>query len=185
MSESSPLEAQIRDLYSRTVWTHKTYEKCQDILTCRNRLLVVTEIVLSSVVTTGVLGVVFTQNGTIAITTAILSFFTVLTKTLAKSFSLGESASEYALAANKVLGLREQYLSLLTDLRSGFLDNSAVVERRDIIQKDLIEVYSGLPKTFKKAYSRASGALKSNEELTFTDEEIDLLLPIPLRKNKT
>ena len=33
------LESQIRELYARVVWTHKTQEKCADIIWKRNSII--------------------------------------------------------------------------------------------------------------------------------------------------
>ncbi len=46
----------------------------------------------------------------------------------------------------------------------------------------LSKTYKGSPRTYSKAYSVAQKALQINEELTFSDEEIDNFLPTPLRK---
>lgn len=48
---------------------------------------------------------------------------------------------------------------------------------RDELQKKLASVHKGCPRTNVKAYSQAQKALKENEESTFSDEEIDKLLP--------
>ena len=42
------LEAQIRELFGRTVWTHKTQEKCADILNSRNHTIKMVQIILSA-----------------------------------------------------------------------------------------------------------------------------------------
>ncbi len=43
-------------------------------------------------------------------------------------------------------------------------------------------IYIGSPRTLGKAYNEASKALKSMEEMTFSDAEIDSFLPKELRK---
>ena len=54
--------------------------------------------------------------------------------------------------------------------------------KRDQLQADLHAIYKGSPRTIGKAYKEATKALKENEELTFSDNEINNLLPIDLRK---
>ena len=54
--------------------------------------------------------------------------------------------------------------------------------RRDELQSTLHKVYKSAPRTDDEAYSKAQTALKDNEELTFSDTEIDALLPAPLRR---
>jgi len=53
-SENELLEAQIRECYGRVVWTHKTQEKCADILAKKNSRIKLAQIVLSVLTTTGI-----------------------------------------------------------------------------------------------------------------------------------
>jgi hypothetical protein len=92
-------------------------------------------------------------------------------------------AQKHAEAAISLWKIRENYLSILTDLQSNWADYKTLGERRDSIQNDLFMVYQGCPRTFDKAYKKASAGLKNQEELTFTDEEIDKFLPSLLRKS--
>jgi hypothetical protein len=46
---------------------------------------------------------------------------------------------------------------------------------------DLHTVYESAPATNSKAYKQAQDALQLNEEMTFSDAEIDSLLPPGLR----
>lgn len=91
-------------------------------------------------------------------------------------------AEKHADAAVDLWDIRECYLSLLTDIRSGHLEDSKVRECRDALQERLSEIYRGSPRTIVKAYREATKALKQLEELTFSDEEIDGILPKSLRK---
>jgi hypothetical protein len=78
--------------------------------------------------------------------------------------------------------LRNAYLSLLTDIRD---KNFAVVDlrkRRDDLQAQLHKIYRSAPNTDGKAYGQAQNALKNNEDLTFSDAEIDAFLPAPLKR---
>jgi hypothetical protein len=61
----------------------------------------------------------------------------------------------------------------------------AIRKQRDTLQETLKNVYQGALRTITKAYSAAQAALKDNEELTFSDKEIDHLLPpYPQRNNE-
>lgn len=53
-----------------------------------------------------------------------------------------------------------------------------------ILQQQTATIYEKAPRTTSKAYTAAQKALKFNEELTFSDEEIDLLLPKTLQKKE-
>lgn len=176
------LEAQLRELYGRTVWTHKTQEKCADILRTRNHNMKILQIVLSALTTTGILITVFGDNQVVGIISAILSAILFTLNAYFQKYDLGEIAQKHSESASDIWNIREQYLSLLTDLNTGRIDLEKVSEKRDELQNDLFNVYKGAPRTLSKAYKKATEALNMNEELTFSKEEINNLLPLELRK---
>lgn len=178
------LEAQIRELFGRAVWTHKTQEKCADILNSRNHTIKVIQIVLSALTTTGILITVFGDNDTMGIVSALVSTALLILTTYTKNYNLGQIAQKHSDAAVKLWNIRESYLSLLTDIRAGTISEDVVRKQRDALQKELFGIYKGAERTINKAYTEASKALKQNEELTFSDEEIDNFLPQKLRKEK-
>ena len=53
------LESQIREIYGRVIYTHKTHEKCADVLKTRHDWIKFAEIALSAATTTSVLVVLF------------------------------------------------------------------------------------------------------------------------------
>jgi uncharacterized membrane protein YgaE (UPF0421/DUF939 family) len=176
------LEAQLRELYGRTVWTHKTQEKCADILRARNHNMKIFQIILSALTTTGILITVFGENRVIGIVSAILSAILFTLNAYFQKYDLGEIAQKHSESASDIWNIREQYLSVLTDLNSGILNLEQVSQKRDELQNDLFNVYKGAPRTLRKAYKKATKALKMNEELTFSKEEINNLLSMELRR---
>ena len=104
--------------------------------------------------------------------------------TYTKDYDLGEIAQKHTEAGNKLLNIRESYLSLLVTLRNRSTSIDEVIEKRDNLQSSLINAYRGSPRTFSKAYREASEGLQKKEEFTFSDEEIDKLLPHDLRRVK-
>lgn len=187
MEANSPvklLEAQIRECFGRVVWTHKTQEKCADLLLRRNTQIKLIQIGLSAITTTGVLIAVFGENKTIGIVTAIFSAILFGINSYVKGHDLGEIAQKHTEAASELWDIREKYLSLLTDLNANLLSVDQVIAIRDELQEKLAALYKGCPRTITRAYNEATLALKLNEELTLSDAEIDLFLPKDLRKNK-
>lgn len=178
----SILEAQIRECYGRVVWTHKTQEKCADIVLRRHNQVKIVQIILSALTTTGVLVAVFGEVQWVGIATAALSAILFAINTYVKGHDLGEIAQKHAEAACDLWDIREKYLSLLADIRANQASAEEVAERRDALQERLFKSYKGAPKTINKAYALASKSLKVNEELTFSDAEIDNFLPKELRK---
>jgi hypothetical protein len=178
------LEAQIRECFGRVVWTHKTQEKCADIISIRHNWVKIIQIVLSALTTTGILVAVFGENETIGIISAALSAILFGINTYVKGHDLGEIAQKHSDAASSLWDIREKYLSLITDLNANTISVEKIIEKRDELQEKLGGIYKGSPRTIGKAYKDATKALKMNEELTFSDEEIDLFLPRELRKRK-
>jgi hypothetical protein len=178
------LENQIRELYGRVVWTHKTQEKCADIILERHVRIKILQIILSAITTTGILVAIFGENKIIGIISAILSAVLFGLNAYTKDYDLGEIAQKHTSAAIDLWNIRENYLSLLTDIAVKKLGIDEIIERRNELQKDLFNIYSGAPRTINKSYKEATKGLKENEEMTFSTAEIDALLPRELRKNK-
>lgn len=187
MAQSSPIEiieAQIRECFGRVVWSHKTQEKCADILLTRQNIIKIWQIILSAITTTGILAAVFGKNELIGIISAVISTILLALNTFTKNYDLGGAAQKHAASASHLWNVREKYLSLLTDIRSSSITIEEIRKRRDDLQEQLYSVYKGSPRTISKAYNEACVALKKNEELTLSDEEIDAFLPTQLRKSK-
>ena len=62
------------------------------------------------------------------------------------------------------------------------VEAASLRQRRDELQSALHKIYHGAPHTDSKAYGKAQKALQNNEELTFSQEEIDEMLPESLRR---
>ncbi|WP_100612670.1 SLATT domain-containing protein [Confluentibacter lentus] len=176
------LEAQLRENYGKIVYSHKTQEKCADILSKRNNSIKNSQIILSALITTGLLVRVFKGEEWALIVSTILSAIQFGFTSFLREYNLGETIQKHSTAALELLDIREKYLSLLTDLKAGLLSPEIIVEKRVELQEDLSKTYKGSPRTFSKAYKEAQKALQMNDELTFSDEEIDKFLPDVLRK---
>jgi hypothetical protein len=179
------LESQIRECYGRVVYSHKTHEKCSDIYLKRLSATKITQIILAALTTGGLLTVMFGQPDT----SRLAAFVAALTSTVllalnayTKDVDPGATAQQHKETADRLWLLRESYLSLLADMRSGAVDDKEVRIRRDNLQADLAKAYESAPRTSPRAYAAASKALKVSEDLTFSDAEIDQFLPAPLRK---
>ena len=177
------LEAQIRECFGRVVYTHKTQEKCADIILCRNKCYKVLQITLSAITTSGLVVIVVSDNTLVEILSAILSAMLLFVNLYLKNYDLGKIAQKHSEAAASLWDTRESYLSLLTDMRVGSIDVEQIQHRRDALQAKLSSIYKGAPRTISKAYVNASKALKKNEEMTFSNDEINKFLPEDLHVN--
>lgn len=183
-SQINILEAQIRECFGRVVWTHKTQERCSDILNKRNNIIKMSQIILSALTTTGILITIFGNNKIIGIISALLSAALLGLNLYIIDYDLGGVAQKHADCASHLWNVREKYFSLLTDIKSSLISEKEIIKQRDRLQEELFNIYEGSPRSISKAYDQASKALKISEELTFRDEEIDAFLPEELKKNK-
>lgn len=178
------LVSQIRELYGRVVYSHKVHEKCADGYAKKLGQIKFWQILLSAVTTGSLLLAVFGDSKVGTVVGAILSTILFGISSYTKDYDLGELAQKHVDAANRLWVIRESYLSLLTDLATDHMDFQKAVEKRDALQDAQAAVFQSAPRTNSTAYAAAQKALQINEELTFSDAEIDAFLPVPLRKTK-
>ena len=182
-SPQSILEGQLRECFGRVVYSHKTHEKCADILLKRLSKIKLIQIVLSAITTAGCIAIVFGAGKLGALVSVLVSTLLLALNMYTKDHDLGEIAQKHRQAAADLWLIRERYLSLITDLRIGESSIEALQEGRDELLVSLHTVYSGAPSTNYKAYKKAQEALKVLEDMTFSDEEIDAFLPRELKSS--
>lgn len=178
------LLAQVREAYGRVVYTHKTHEKQADKYFSSHRrqqqILVGLTVLSSGVFLASLLRLVLDETWA-AVATSFVALLVSAINLGTKTFRYGEDAQKHRDVAAKAWNLRESYLSLIVDIQSGVLDLADARDRRDHLQHQAYEIYSDAPRTSSTAYQAAQAGLKDNEELTFTSQEIDHLLPESLR----
>ncbi|MCY4672949.1 MAG: SLATT domain-containing protein [Bacteroidetes bacterium] len=182
MDSRDPIESQVRDCYGRVVYSHKTHEKCADIFVKRLERIKVFQIVLSSITTAGFLTAIFGEEEIGIMVGVVVSTVLLGLNTYTKNSDLGELVQKHRRAAVDLWHIREKYLSLITDLRSGRESLDNIMARRDALLKELYGIYSGAQSTTSRAYKKAQKALQKYEEMTFSDDEIDQMLPRDLRR---
>lgn len=176
------LEGQLRECYGRVVYSHKTHEKCADILLQRLRTVKFWQIVLSALTTGGFLAAVLGAGTIGAVAGVVVSTALLVLNAYTKNYDLGQLAQKHKQAANDLWIIREKYLSLLVDLRMKEKPIEALQAQRDALVKELHKVYGGAPGTTADAYRKAQEALQRLEDMTFSDAEIDAFLPKELKR---
>jgi len=178
------LEDQLRDCFGRAAYSHKTHEKMADGCTTTLRRIKLWQLILA-LVSTGTIALTFLIDETfMKVIATLISAGTAFLAGYTKSFDPGATSQKHRDAANALWGIRESYLSLITDLSGGAVSDQDARKKRDALQSKLEAVYKSAPRTNAKAYKAAQEALQLNEELTFSSSEIDLLLPHSLRKTE-
>ncbi len=177
------LEGQLREMYGRAAYTHKTHEKMADGYIRRYRFIKTLEILLSALAAGSLLLAVFGDSRIGTIVGAVLSTVLLGFTLYFKEAALGEQAQKHTVVGSKLWGVREALLSLLVDMHDG-REIEEIRTERDRLNELLEEIYKAAPRTDGKAYAAAQKALKADEELYFTDAELDRMLPKRLRVAK-
>ena len=172
---------QIRELYGRTTYPHKVHEKTADLYHKRLHTMKIVQIVLSALTTGSFLLAIFGDGKAGVIIGATLSTFLLGLNLYLKDYDLGELSQKHIVVASRLWNIRESYLSLLTDLTTEEIPIDECRKKRDDIQTQLSSIYDNAPRTTEKAYKMAQQSLKIDEEMTFSCEEINMLLPEALR----
>ena len=181
--ERYALESQVRECFGRCAYTHKTHEKMAERSATGLRRVKWAQIVLSALTTGGAIGVIFDKGSIFfAYATAMLAISMLILNSYVKDLDPGQAAQKHREAASDIWNVREAYLSLLVDIRDPAFALMDLRKRRDDLQAQLHKIYRAAPHTDGKAYGEAQNALKHNEDLTFSDAEIDGFLPAPLKR---
>ncbi|KVP96939.1 hypothetical protein WJ97_14050 [Burkholderia ubonensis] len=179
---AATLEGQLREMYGRAAYTHKTHEKMADRYFGRYRVFKGVEIVLSAITTSSLLLAVFGDSKEGTIVGAVCSTILLGVALYFKEAGLTEKSQKHTEVASRLWAVREALLSLLVDLNDG-RDTAEIRAERDRLNEALEQIYASSPRTDGKAYAAAQTALKDAEELFFTDAELDKMLPKQLRKS--
>lgn len=189
LSQSEPrqqLESQIRECYGRCAYTHKIHEKMAERLAKHQWYAKWANIILSALIAGGAVTAVFPAGTGLfqyaEYATAALAILSLIFNAYQKDLDPGALAQRHRETASDIWNIRESYLSLIADVFNTEVALENLRSTRDDLQIKLHEIYRAAPFTDGKAYKKAQNSLKDNEELMFSDEEIDLMLPTTLRR---
>jgi hypothetical protein len=169
-------------MYGRVSYTHKTHEKMADAYTTRHKRIKIVEIIVAALATSSLVLAVFGDSKPATVIGAFMSTVSLAITLYFKEAAMGEQVQKHTVTASRLWGIREQLLTLLVDFRDVRPDQEIRIVR-DQINAELEQIYKAAPRTSSVAYARAQAALKNNEELYFSDAELDHLLPKNLRRN--
>ncbi|MDR3571451.1 MAG: SLATT domain-containing protein [Candidatus Pacebacteria bacterium] len=180
---STTLEDQIRECFGRVVYSHKTHEKEGDLCVSTLRRFKIAQIILAAITSSGALVILFADDFSVKITTALFSLIGLYVTGYMKGFDPGAAAQKHRDTAAALWAIRESYLSLLTDFVGGTISADAARQKRDELQNALAGIYKSAPGTTQKAYGKAQKSLQQLEDYTFNPGEIDKFLPPALKRS--
>lgn len=179
-SQGFKLESQLREAYGKIVYTYTCHNKKATRLLKLNDNIKVWQIVLSALSAGGFITTIIFNDTLVKIIGAVISFLLVIVNSYTKNFNLVGEANEHIKTANLLWKIREEYISLLIDFE--ILSVEEIMAKRDELQNRTFEVYSSSLSTDKKSYKEAQKSLKTEEEQTFSEKEIDVMLPSSIRR---
>lgn len=169
----------IRESFGRVCYTHKTHEKEVEIQSRNVTKVKWVNIVLITITTGSLLSTLFAGQNLI-IVGVIFSAISLGFSIFQLSFDPEKKAASHKQAANSLWLIREKYVNLMADIINEHIKEDGISKRRDDLLNELDLIYRSAPETSSTAYKMAQQALKINEELTFSDKELNQLLPASL-----
>ena len=179
-SQGYKLESQLREAFGKVVYTQTCHNKMAERFAKRDNNIKIFQIVLSAMTTGGFITTIICNDTIVKIIGSIISFLLLIFNSYTKNFNLIEKAESHKNAANLLWKIREEYISVLTDFE--ILDVDKIISIRNDLQNRTYEIYNSSPRTDKKSYLQAQKSLKTEEEQTFSEKEIDNMLPNSIRR---
>ena len=176
------IDDHVREIYGRVTYTHKTHEKCADILESRAAVFRNVQIALSALTTTGFVAAVLGVGSFAVVAGAFLSAAMFFVSNYTKVEDMGGAAQQHKASALQLWWIREKCAALLAHIKIGDRPLDDLVRLRDEMLSELYRIYTGAPRTSSKAYQAARKALQEQEEMTFSVDELDKMLPEALRR---
>lgn len=163
------LESQIKISYTRVIRAHSIQKKCSEILFAKNIQLIWVQVLLATVTGVGLLAILIGDNLYVELITPALA----LVLLCVSQNNVKEVAQKHAVSAHNIWDIRENYLSLLTDIKTGELTSNEIRLKRDSLQYQLSFVYRGSPRILSKAYQDAKSSIVKDDEIVFVSQEIN------------
>lgn len=165
-------------------WTHKIQEQQADIYFGIKNRFDILQIGVSVLSTSGIIAAVFREEMWIRIVGAIASGISLYVTAYCKKYDLGTLYREHKDVALEWLELREDFISILCDIKMERFSYEELLVKRDELLERKLELSKRTPDASNKAVNKASKCLKVRQDNTYTDEEINNWLPSEARKLK-
>lgn len=174
----------IRESFGRVVYSHKTHEKEAEIASSQVTITKWVNIVLTALTLGTLISTIVTSQFILVRISAGLATLTLAFIIFQLSFNPEAKAEKHRYLAKELWYIREKYVNLMADIINSKISDDTIATRRNELIEELKLIYKFAPTTSPKAYKKAQGALKMDEEFTFSDDEIDQFLPDELKLTK-
>ena len=179
-----PIIASARELYGRVVYTHITHEKEREIWSAKVCRMNNINIWLAGATTFFAIISASLQPAWGTVVTAIFAAATIAFVMWQSNLDPAGREAQHRVAAKELLWIREQLLLLITDRHISPGSSDHAQKCLEVLTRELTTVYKFAPNTSPQAYAAAEKSIKSGH-FTFSNEEIDGMLPVDLRKTQS
>jgi hypothetical protein len=178
-----PILATARELYGRVVYSHKTHEQEREIWAAKACTMNRINILLTSITTMFAVVSAAIRPTWALILTALFAAATVAFALYQSGFDPVGKENQHRVTAKELLWIREQLLLLITQCHMSDVNTKHLEHALEVATREVTAVYKFAPNTSPKAYAAADGMIKRGH-FTFSDDEIDNMLPTDLRKKQ-
>lgn len=139
-------------------------------------------IISASLTSAGIISIVFVDQFWIKLVSAIVSFVTTTMSALLATFDYKNLAKSNKTAATKLVCYRNELLSMLGRIRIKEKTAKELFDEFENLQSSIHEAYQDAPNTTNRAVAKAGKTINESKDGTYSDEEIDRLLPDTLKR---
>lgn len=172
----------VRDAFGRLVYTHKAHEKNIEILSFKSSTVKWVNILLTALTSGTLISTFFSDYVNLIYISSIFSFFVLFFVIFQISFNPNEKLEKHRVVAKELWFIKEKYIDLISGIMNGSLSNSDAILKKKQLSESLAVIYKFAPNISNRAYKKARKALQIDDEATFTEDEIDSLLPLNLKQ---
>lgn len=173
--------AYLKKLYASATWTHKIQEKESDRLRNIDIFLKACGIITLALSSSGLFSIIFVTNNSLTIATTVITFMSLIINLITMSCDFKGLSNEHKRTALDFLSLRNTIEAVLTDIDSGRFSDEKMNEVKDYCEQEYTNYCKDSLSASKMAVKKASKALYGDNDNTYTEKELNALLPMHLR----
>lgn len=171
-----------RQQFAQCVFNHKVHESASERNeTCLNRITKFNIAIVSLVLILLIIQLICPRIQLIWYLSTSLTVFEVVFLIIQLSFDYQGKFILHKNSALKYMNLRDEYKNLIVDIYDNKFDDISISNKRDLLQSKYQTIAELSPQTtsqdYKKSQMKLFGKIKSWEEFTWSDNEIDKFLP--------
>lgn len=171
-------ESQLEQIFSNTLWTHKIQEKQADIYLKRYNALEFIRILISAMITSGIVASIFTDETWVKIITAVISAINLFINTYFKSYDLKNMHRQHKNTALLMLELREDIIMLYAKIKVNSINQEIIEKDLSEIKKRYFDICKNSLDASERAVKMARRELEDNSDSEYNALKISSYLPI-------